>query len=279
MEEWIYKSDSFGQSERWEVNFLWRHDNIYVMDNHLCAAWCWMQECIPGTPYSFIHIDAHDDLASNKEYNNETLSSIEPDCSFQDYRSKSFIHPQAGKIPFFQFDNYIAICQFLYPEWFKKSLFYTKQCSGFDYDYESCKLREENSCHICSLSEDNKLRDDLKITGHRCCDLLSIDEAIRHNLHNEQIIMNIDLDYFFNNEYALLDPRERDSSFTDDSIRTFSSFISQMIEEERIKVLTIALSPECCFGWDKSLTILSLFAEGIAPLKESDIVDEISARL
>ena len=24
--------------------FLWKTNNVYVMDNHLAAAWCWMQD-------------------------------------------------------------------------------------------------------------------------------------------------------------------------------------------------------------------------------------------
>lgn len=48
------------------LNFLWKSDNapIYIMDNHLAAAWCWMQECNTEEKYNFMHIDQHDDLGA-----------------------------------------------------------------------------------------------------------------------------------------------------------------------------------------------------------------------
>lgn len=31
------------QSDFDNLVFLWKTNNVYVMDNHLAAAWCWMQ--------------------------------------------------------------------------------------------------------------------------------------------------------------------------------------------------------------------------------------------
>lgn len=38
------------------------------MDNHLAAAWCWMQECDADTRYNFMHIDRHNDLGTNTPF-------------------------------------------------------------------------------------------------------------------------------------------------------------------------------------------------------------------
>ena len=48
--------------------FLWKSDNhpIYVMDNHLCATWCWLQECDFHSSYNFMHIDQHSDCRENQ---------------------------------------------------------------------------------------------------------------------------------------------------------------------------------------------------------------------
>ena len=47
-----------------DVVFLWKSDvhPIYISDNHLAAAWCWLQECEPNESYNFMHIDRHSDL-------------------------------------------------------------------------------------------------------------------------------------------------------------------------------------------------------------------------
>ena len=48
------------------LNFLWKADGLplYIMDNHLAAAWCWMQECSSEESYQFFHIDRHNDLGA-----------------------------------------------------------------------------------------------------------------------------------------------------------------------------------------------------------------------
>jgi hypothetical protein len=70
-------------------------------------------------------------------------------------------------------------------------------------------------------------------------------------------IVNIDLDYFF----QTIDD-------TDITIRFISyeaiDFFLQKIKaflNGRIEVMTIALSPECCGGWENSLTLMDYFAK------------------
>ncbi|NJO88170.1 MAG: hypothetical protein HC831_03780 [Chloroflexia bacterium] len=69
-------------------------------------------------------------------------------------------------------------------------------------------------------------------------------------------IVNIDLDYFFQR----IDE-------TDITIRIISfeaiDFFIQKIKphlNDKITVMTIALSPECCGGWDNSLSLMNYFA-------------------
>lgn len=56
------------QSDFDNLVFLWKTNNVYVMDNHLAAAWCWMQECDADTRYNFMHIDRHNDLGTNTPF-------------------------------------------------------------------------------------------------------------------------------------------------------------------------------------------------------------------
>ena len=61
--------DNERKSFREDVAFLWKCDErpIYISDNHLTAAWCWLQECEPNERYNFIHIDQHADLSDKGE--------------------------------------------------------------------------------------------------------------------------------------------------------------------------------------------------------------------
>ena len=61
---WIRKpNDNLMECSSWDChsNLLWKEDEkpIYIMDNHLSALWCWMQECDPDGKYNFMHIDRH----------------------------------------------------------------------------------------------------------------------------------------------------------------------------------------------------------------------------
>lgn len=54
----IYDKESGTHS----LNFLGQDRNIYVMDNHLAAGWCWLNSLNPNEQYNFFHVDQHQDL-------------------------------------------------------------------------------------------------------------------------------------------------------------------------------------------------------------------------
>lgn len=63
MPEFLVPFKGRNQTSMFGVNVLWRERNVYIMDNHRCALWCWLQE-IPGEDrLSVFHVDAHYDLA------------------------------------------------------------------------------------------------------------------------------------------------------------------------------------------------------------------------
>ena len=57
--ETIYKNEILSKSGCCNVNFLVHDNKIYVMDNHLCASWCWEQKINPAYHYGIFHIDRH----------------------------------------------------------------------------------------------------------------------------------------------------------------------------------------------------------------------------
>ena len=64
--EWIVPFKGRNHSGSVEQNFLCRAGNVYVMDNHRAALWCWLQELDLTAPHSLIHIDRHPDALQSR---------------------------------------------------------------------------------------------------------------------------------------------------------------------------------------------------------------------
>ena len=47
MSEWLVPFKGRNRSLSFDQNFLWRKDNIFIMDNHRAALWCWLQHMSP----------------------------------------------------------------------------------------------------------------------------------------------------------------------------------------------------------------------------------------
>lgn len=63
--EWLVPFRGRNYSGAFTQNFLWKRQNVYVMDNHRAALWCWLQHIDPKQRYSLFHVDQHyDTLAS-----------------------------------------------------------------------------------------------------------------------------------------------------------------------------------------------------------------------
>jgi len=237
------RSEVFGQ------NFLWKHSEnpFYVMDNHLAAAWCWLNECDKSASYNFMHIDQHEDLLNNlsiKDY----IALKEKSFSFDEYikltktsRSVRF-QPQ----PVFRWDNYIIPIMRLFPNWFEESFFATLE--------ESSSL-EKRAIGFRPSWHQNQLT------------LASYIETAFENSWNEleelaekkqyKWIVNFDLDYFF---------KDRKQMLTDDYILEICERLHVFID--RIQVFTLALSPECCGGWTAAEHALEVFCQGFPEFLE-----------
>lgn len=78
-----YMSKDSGVSN---LNFLYKEDNIYIMDNHLAAGWCWLQELQPKTSYNFFHLDRHADLICNAPINSYEFLKDNPHITLMNIR-------------------------------------------------------------------------------------------------------------------------------------------------------------------------------------------------
>jgi len=83
-----------------------------------------------------------------------------------------------------------------------------------------------------------------------CYDLSRLLEEQISNNKGRLWIVNLDVDYFFNNNVQL---------FTETYIE---SICTQIVKEKaKIAVLTIALSPDCCGGWENAIRVYNYIAE------------------
>jgi hypothetical protein len=207
-----------------KINFLWKNKNIYIMDNHRLASWCWSQELGPVNPQDPIHLfhlDAHYDCdpVAVEHWNKFQLKHV-------NFSLHEFIHLKnvSGKT-LILWDNYLPVFLNEYRAQIKKTIFAT---------------------HDIGLKE--KADDELKPY-----DLLKpLDDYL---LFHKPWIVNIDLDYFYprhDKAHPFLHP---------ELIKKFFKLLKLNYDEGHIKVLTICLSPECCGGWEQAESLLNIFLE------------------
>ena len=157
------------------VNFLWNENNVYVMDNHLAAGWCWLQICSSNEAYNFLHIDQHSDdvdLVPDK-YNIDLLRNTLLNTSIEEY---SNIHIEDFQI--FNCDSYIRPIARAFPKWF-----------------EECKFAI--SCqHKIFLNNYNGPHDYLNKPAFIYAQ--EVLELLKDLKTDKRWIVNIDLDYLYN---------------------------------------------------------------------------------
>lgn len=237
---WIYLTQNgFSKSGAVNVNFLFNEDNIYISDNHMCALWGWMQQCIPEEEYHFIHIDYHNDLRSPRTF--DCIDIVSNAKSFPEFLQSRGTQEQFGQ--HLAWDTYIQIAYKMYPKWFSKTLFLTTKCVQYCEFYECRKPSTETLCKGCPKELFN--RDSL---DYYSCNLENLLKHIINGVYERKVILNIDIDYFFDCD----DKHMRDDYWTNDKIDSLIPLLKEALDSNNIKVLTIAMSPECCNNNGKS---------------------------
>jgi len=231
--KWVYLAEPFEKSCAINVNFLFNEGNIYISDNHLCALWGWLQHCSPRDEYNFIHVDYHKDLGCPKIL--DYLKSIEQVKTIDDLLKYREIHMEMINQPFLAYDTYIWIAQFIRPMWFSEMTFLTKECS-FNNTFEECRLNPLTNC-----IESDCLWREKKIEYKNSCTLEDVIKNITVNQYKHKVILNLDLDYFFDCQNHI-----RDAYWSDQRITEFVMTLQEALGSGNIQVLTIAMSPECC---------------------------------
>lgn len=221
-------------SEAYGLNLLLNEEKIFIMDNHLAAGWCWLKKLDIERQYNLFHIDRHYDLLKsqlewwieslNQQNVNLQAISIEELVSLR-YSNERL--PTNDSYPIFRWDNYIPILDRMYPYLIGHSTFATHKDGDNADDMEASEV-----------------------------DPWQLPDNLSYWLTNgtNEWILNLDIDYFFTNideEYIQL--------FTDEFVIQIAKEIKKSLS--KIKVLTIALSPEMCGGWDKSERVARLITD------------------
>lgn len=231
MAEWLVPFRGRNHSGWFDQNFLWRHKNVYVMDNHRAAFWCWLQHTSIRTLNirCFIWTDITNTLQSRMD---EWLNSLPPswDITVDEYLNHSHI-PEGfdnKPIPVFNWGNYLSIYLACFGKSVKRAVFATHD-DGDRPNYEGVQ-----DVHCWDIP------DNLSFW---------LDAA------DKPWIVNIDLDYFFwhGDEPGLM--------FTRPYLEQCFSAIREKLEDGTIAVLTIATTPsdDLTGGWTPS----SLLAEQV----------------
>lgn len=241
--------------------FLWKSDSspIYVMDNHLAAAWCWMQECDKTARYNFIHIDKHSDLAGKGEFKIIEHLRSKQNITIDEYTQLSYDVGLGNPIPSFQWDNYIRACLKLFPNWFNTNLFYTHDDNTHieHWGYPVLKYQERDPSFV-RYAIKQFIEERASFLGASFPD---------EEMENRPWIINLDLDFFWDFEGVKV--------FDDEFIRDFAACLQNAISN--IQVMTIALSPECIRGWDRKrgwtdvLKVMEIFKEEIPDLHDFEL--------
>ena len=230
---WIKKPDNIlTESFFQNVNFLYKEKNIYVMDNHLCAAWAWLQELDVNSSHKLFHIDRHHDLSVDKTRIKELVLDKNislPDLTFEDFCALSYkLDYSDYDYKLFQWDNYIRNISTIYPNFYEETIFSFYDRAG-----------------VCEEFIVNEVSFDL------------LPDNISYWINREAAsswILNLDIDYFFmdlgNNTTEV---------FTDGYIISVAESIKRALDN--IDVVTICLSPECCGGWQNSIRVADLISK------------------
>lgn len=105
--EWIVPFKGRKHSGSVQQNFLCRAGNVYVMDNHRAALWCWLQQIDMQKPHSLIHIDRHPDALQSQL--DEWLQHLPSwSAGIDSYLGKTY-HIDGFDCPVIRWDNYLSI--------------------------------------------------------------------------------------------------------------------------------------------------------------------------
>lgn len=228
--EWLLDFKDRGHSGCCDQNFLFRSNKVYVMDNHRAALWCWLQNLPKEGDFQIIHIDRHTDCLSSRLDEWTEQSTDVASISLNEYLARRF-RLVTGDTCLFRWDNFLSL---------------------LIRHYHS-RLRELHLATQPNVGEEPEI-DYHWISPH------DLPERLTHFFERSDClptILDIDLDYFVNR----VDSNTHFPMFSVDYLTSIGQALRTWIEHPLCLCTTIALSPECCGGWEIAEQLLSTLSE------------------
>lgn len=218
MSEWLVPFQGRNYSGEYTQNFLWKKENIYIMDNHRAALWCWFQHIAHQETFNVFHIDQHTDtLYSNIDKWIELCPELDG-ITLNDYLEISYEADDIFTLPLFRWDNYLSIFLEKYKAKIGRCYFATHQ--------EGDKPRHNSLQDVSPWELPNNFENWVSRLNNPC-------------------IVNIDIDYFVYTKST----NDIFEFFSDKYFNDLFLAVRKSIDAGKVSVCTISLSPECCGGW------------------------------
>ncbi len=236
----------FNESGAHNLNILFNDGKSYLMDNHLAAIWCWLQKIKLDKKYSVLHIDRHYDLLTSqldcwlKELRDTKIDLSK--ITLEEFLAIDYnleIISNNDRCQLFRWDNYLSIFYCLYCDNIYHSIFATHR------DGDRIEKVNDGGKDIIMVSSEKEI---YELPLNLSC---WIDYYSSTKDSDIKWIVNLDIDYFFT------DSDDKRFQFLSDE------FVIKVADEinkswSKIEVLTIALSPDYCNGWENSIRVAKL---------------------
>lgn len=214
------------------LNFLWRQEKrpFYIMDNHLAALWCWLQELDPEDSYSLVHIDAHWDVG-NPYLDDNAINELQEARTIEAFLAVRDPHSRAAKgWPAIRWNNFIMPLPLMRPG-LERGIFLGRE---LETECEFMQDKRIEVWHPDGFWDDFASGEMSRLKGRR--------------------LIDIDVDYFYGRVGG-----GWHQIFSDDFIIALLGDINSRLRPNDI--VTIALSPDCCGGIENSIKMCQLVCE------------------
>jgi hypothetical protein len=221
---WFVQKEKYLPSYSEYVNYWGQvaNENLYIMDNHRCALFHWLNL---KTSFHYLHIDAHYDAYSDQNSTEELALLLQPNLSPESFLSLENERLQKKLI---RWDNYLPIFYALKGELIKSSHFFTQKIGIPPRPTGGGSMREYGPWELVTFLQSIK----------------------RTQMDETPWIINIDLDYFFQKQF----PRP---IFEQEFLHTFFHSLRTLQNDGLCASITWAISPECCPSKDASINLLN----------------------
>jgi hypothetical protein len=225
------------------TSILYAQDNLYLMDNHRLALWCWLRHLETHSRYHILHMDQHLDFDPVKPGRIPGGFWTIRERTVEEFLSMEAVG-EAGVLAV-DWTNYmstlVADCQ----NWVSSIDFCMHEPQ--DFDDTQTPLRTRYDVDQAGALIQQTLRE------------------VNSGELSERLILNIDIDLLFHeDEDTGRVVRFRDASF----LRSLGEGLRSLRETGQVEVVTVALSPGQCRSWQAAMDgARQLFLGMGAPLR------------